>query len=123
MRLDQSVALANLRLELVDGRAELTLYTHHSLADAQHLFSLLERVVLLLHRPGDDRRDRSGDRRNPHPNRSKWCWRSAVSSQQSRSGFERLIPAMFVYDLPPSMKTGTAAIQSCPPLFPSRAAG
>ena len=41
MRLDQAVSLANLRLKLVDGRAELTLYTHHSLTDGHHNMRLL----------------------------------------------------------------------------------
>ena len=47
MRLDQSQTLMNLRLKLGGGRAELTLYTHHSLADAHHAFGLLEELFSL----------------------------------------------------------------------------
>lgn len=42
MQLDQSLSLMNLRLTLSGQRAELTLYIHHSLADAHHVFGLLE---------------------------------------------------------------------------------
>jgi hypothetical protein len=44
MRLDQTAALGNVRLVIGDGHAEVTLYTHHSLADAQHQFRLLEEL-------------------------------------------------------------------------------
>lgn len=41
---DQSEALLNLRLRVGADRSELTLYTHHALADAHHQFALLEKL-------------------------------------------------------------------------------
>ena len=42
MQLDQNQSLLNLRLKISGDHSELTLYAHHSLADAHHVFGLLE---------------------------------------------------------------------------------
>ena len=63
MRLDQSVSLANLRLKLIDGRAELTLL-HPSQPDGwstQH--ALILGAVLLVHGRGVHRSVDAGHRR------------------------------------------------------------
>lgn len=44
IHLDQSESLAQLRLTIRDGQAQLTLYIHHSLADGHHQFSLVEEL-------------------------------------------------------------------------------
>ena len=40
-RLDHTASLADLRLKLVDGGAEVTLFTHHSLTDGYHNSALM----------------------------------------------------------------------------------
>ncbi|HET7074736.1 MAG TPA: acyltransferase, partial [Mycobacterium sp.] len=44
MQLDQNQSLLNLRLKVDGERSELTLYAHHALADAHHVFGLLEEL-------------------------------------------------------------------------------
>src|SRR6476469_5336048 len=41
---DQFVTLVNLRVRRGEDRSEVTLYTHHALADGHHQFALLEKL-------------------------------------------------------------------------------
>jgi hypothetical protein len=98
--LDPFISLINVNVKPVDGRTEVTLYVHHSLADGHHqaalLFELFSRYedVVSSGRPGpvsaapapvslEDVLDRRGIAKN------------------QRSGLERFMPAMFAYELPP----------------------
>lgn len=117
MRLDQRVSVTNLRLRLVDGSAELTLFTHHSLADAQHQFGLLSELFAWytdLVTTGD-----TGPvivAQTPEPIEAVLAERGVV--KQSRSGFERLLAAMYVYELPPSTKSDAGGSPDLPAPVP-----
>ncbi|GFG54681.1 acyltransferase [Mycolicibacterium agri] len=112
VRLDQSESLARLRLIAHDGGAQLTLYIHHSLADGHHQFSLVEELftyytALVCTGHVGPVTVRSA----PEPLEIALAERHIA--KQRRSGLERFMPAMFVYDLPPSRR---AATTSKPPL-------
>jgi phenolphthiocerol/phthiocerol/phthiodiolone dimycocerosyl transferase len=100
---DQRVALVNLRLTVGAERSEITLYTHHALADAHHQFALLEELFgwytdLLTGvgvgpvKPG------------PTPQSLEAVLSERGIVKQARSGLERFMPAMFAYELPPSRR-------------------
>jgi phenolphthiocerol/phthiocerol/phthiodiolone dimycocerosyl transferase len=100
---DQSVALVNLRLRLGANRSELTLYTHHSLADAHHQFALLEKlfgwytdVVTGAGIPAV--------KPEPTPQSLDAVLAERGITKRQHSGLERFMPAMFVYNLPPSKR-------------------
>jgi len=101
MRLDQRISLANLRLKVADGRSELTLYTHHSLTDGQHHAALLmELFSWYTDLVCAGRIDTVVVHEAPESLEAMLEHRGI--GKQSRSGFERLLPAMFAYELPPS---------------------
>ncbi len=100
---DQSAALVNLRLRLGTDRSELTLYTHHALADAHHQFALLEKlfgwytdVVTGTGIPAV--------KPEPAPASPDTVLGERGITKRQQSGLERFMPAMFVYDLPPSKR-------------------
>jgi len=106
MRLDQSAAMVHLRLTIRDGQAEPTLYIHHCLADGHHQFSFIEDLFswytdLVC----------SGSLRpvsvQPAPEPLEVALAERGIRKQKRSGLERLMPAMFVHDLPPSRRAST----------------
>jgi hypothetical protein len=106
MQLDQSVALVNLRLKVGDGDAELTLYTHHSMADGAHQFRLLEElfswytdaVCTGAIEPTDP---------EPAPAPLEALLEERGIQKQRLSGLERFLPAMFAYDLPATRNGAT----------------
>jgi phenolphthiocerol/phthiocerol/phthiodiolone dimycocerosyl transferase len=116
-RLDQSQSLLNLRLKLSGTPAELTLYAHHSLADAHHAFGLLEELFV---RYTDV--VATGDigplTPQPAPEPLEALLEQRGITKQQRSGLERFLPAMFVYDLPatdnPPMPTNLVGPQPIP---------
>lgn len=118
MRLDQTAALANLRLNLTGGQPELTLYTHHSVTDGQHhiwlLWELFSWYTELLGTGDIDTVDP-----HPAPQSLEAILEQRGIVKQSRSGFERLMPAMFAHDLPPSTRTGAGGNPAFPTLVPS----
>jgi phenolphthiocerol/phthiocerol/phthiodiolone dimycocerosyl transferase len=115
MRLDQGVSLANLRLKLVGGWTELTLYTHHSLTDGEHHAALLmELFSWYAELVCKGRVDPVVAQAAPEPLEVTLEQRGI--RKQSRSGFERLLPAMFAYDLPPSARNTAGGN----PLLPAR---
>ena len=117
MRLEQSVSLANLRLKLTDGRAELTLYTHHSLTDGQHNMRLLEELfswytdAVCTGRVDPVIAD-------PAPEPLEVLLEQRGIRKQSRSGFERFMPAMFAYELPASTRNTAGGNPTFPTLVP-----
>ncbi len=118
LRLDQAAALANLRFKAADGGADVTLYTHHCLTDGQHhlwllweLFSLYTQAVL------------TGQVEpviaQPAPEPLEVVLSNRGIRKQSRSGFERLMEAMFAYELPPSGRSTAGGNPAVPTQVPS----
>jgi hypothetical protein len=118
MRLDQAVSLAYLRVKHADGRTEVTLYTHHSLTDGQHhmglvweLFSCYTDMVCTGDiEPVDPQ---------PAPDSLEVILEKRGVRKQSRSGFERLLPALYAYELPPSTRDTAGGNPAFPTLIPS----
>ncbi|OBG67668.1 acyltransferase [Mycobacterium sp. E3339] len=117
MRLDQNQTLLNLRLKRSGARTELTLYTHHSLADAHHAFGLLEELfslytdVVTTGAPPPITPQ-------PAPEALELLLEQRGVTKQQRSGLEKLFKAMFAYDLPaqdkPPVVPNPDAIQPIP---------
>lgn len=103
IRLDQGVSLGDLRCKIGDGCSEVTLYTHHSLADAQHQFRLLEELFSFY---TDALCTGSIDpvTAQSAPQSLEAVLEERGIGKQQRSGLERLMAAMFAYDLPPSAR-------------------
>ena len=99
----QSEALVNLRLRVGEDRSELTLFTHHALADANHQFALLDQLfgwyTDLVTGTGIGAVKAEPI---PEPLETVLSERGIVKLQ--RFGLERFLPAMFAYDLPPSRR-------------------
>jgi phenolphthiocerol/phthiocerol/phthiodiolone dimycocerosyl transferase len=117
MQLDQSRSLLNLRLKLSDGRTELTLFAHHSLADGHHVFGLAEE---LFSRYTDvvATGDAGPVTPQPAPESLEHVLEQRGITKQQRSPFERILPAVFAYDLPavekPPMRSNPDSIQPVP---------
>ena len=82
-------------------RSELTLYTHHSLADAHHQFALLEKLFGWY----TDIVSGAGVgpvKAEPIPESLESVLSERGIGKLLRFGLERYLPAMFAYDLPPS---------------------
>ena len=122
MRLDQSVSLANLRLKLTDGRAELrcTPITAWRMANTTCDF-------LRSCSPGTRTRcvPVASTRSSPSPrlNHSRSVLEQRGIRKQSRSGFERFMPAMFAYELPASTRNTAGGNPAFPRWFLSPDAG
>lgn len=99
VQLDQHVAMVNVELKIGGDEAELTLYSHHSMADGAHQFRLLEElfswytdaVCTGTVEPIDP---------EPAPAPLEALLAERGIEKQRRSGLERLLPAMFAYDVP-----------------------
>ncbi len=118
MRLDQGVSLANLRVKLGDGPAELTLYTHHSLTDGEHHAALLmELFAMYAELVSTGRVGPVAAQAAPQP--LEVVLEQRGIRKQSRSGFERLVPAMFAYDLPPSTRNTAGGDPPLPARVPA----
>ncbi len=106
VQLDQYVSLINLNLRLTDRGAELCLHIHHSLADAHHQFALAQELFgyytdLVCAGTLSDVSV------HPAPEPLEALLAERGIQKQRRSGFERFMPAMFAYDLPPSRRADT----------------
>ena len=100
---DQSVALVNLRVKVGEQRSEITLYTHHAMGDGHHQFALLEQLM------GWYTDLSTGGEAGPVKAEAVPLSLEAVLEErgvekQQQSGLERLFPAMFAYELPPSRR-------------------
>lgn len=107
VRLDQGEALIHLRLTMRGDDVGLTLYIHHGLADGHHEFSLVEEMfsyytdVVCTGEIGPVTVQ-------PAPDPLEAVLADRDIRKQQRSGLERFVPAMFVYDaLPPSRRAAT----------------
>ena len=100
---NQSEALLNLLLKPGAEQSELTLYTHHSLADGHHQFALLEQLfgwytdIVAGTGTGQVKAD-------PIPESLEAVLAERGIVKLPRFGLERFLPAMFAYDLPPSKR-------------------
>lgn len=103
MQPDQSVSLLNLMVDPVDGsggHTDVTLFIHHSLADGQHMMTLMSELFSAY---TDLVCNGSVDPVSPEPvpDSLETLLEQRGIQKQLRSGLERLIPAMFGYELPP----------------------
>jgi phenolphthiocerol/phthiocerol/phthiodiolone dimycocerosyl transferase len=100
---DQSVALVNLRCKLGEERSELTLYTHHAMADGHHQFALFEQLCGWYTDLVTDG-SIAAVRAEPTPQSLEAALEQRGVTKLQQSGLERLFPAMFAYELPPSRR-------------------
>jgi hypothetical protein len=117
MRLDQSVALVNLRVLRTDARSGVTLFCHHSVADAHHQFRLLEELLSWysdMLRTGTISPVSSAVA--PEPLEVVLDRRGI--KKQRRSGFERFLPVMFAYDLATSQASAMSDNRALPVHIP-----
>lgn len=118
-RLDQAVSLAHLRVKTAADRTEVTLYTHHSMTDAQH------NVVLILELFSwytDLVCNGSTEPVDPQPAPEPLevvLDKRGVRKHERWSGFDRFMPAMFAYDLPPSARDTAGGSPGSPTLVPA----
>ncbi len=117
LHFDQSESLVHLRLILRDGQAEPTLYVHHSLADGHHMHSLVEELLSFYTDIVGVGRIRTV-KVEPTPESLEAVLAERGIHKQNRSGVERLMPAMFAYDLPPSRRATTAVTPTSPVRVP-----
>lgn len=117
LHFDQNESLVHLRLIIRDGRTEPILYVHHSLADGHHMHSLVEELM-------SNYTDLVGTGRirpvtaEATPQSLEAVLADRGIHKQNRSGVERLMPAMFAYDLPPSRRATTDVIPTSPVRVP-----
>ncbi|OAN26387.1 phthiocerol/phthiodiolone dimycocerosyl transferase [Mycolicibacterium iranicum] len=115
LRFDQTAALTHLRLTRRDDETHLTLYIHHSLADGHHQFSLVEELFSTytdLVTTGATRQAPVA----PVPTSLESVLSDRGVEKKLRSGLERLLAAMFAYDVPPSRR----ATSDTNPVLPQR---
>src|ERR1700712_685065 len=100
VNLDPFVSLINVNVKPVDGRTEVTLYVHHSLADGHHqaalLFELFSRYTDVVRTGGAGPVSAA-----PAPVSLENLLDRRAIAKNKRSGLERFMPAMFAYELGP----------------------
>ncbi len=114
---DQTAALTHLRVTRRGDETHLTLYIHHSLADGHHQFSLVEELFSTytdLVTTGSAK---------PAPVASAPVSLESVLADRGvdkklRSGLERLLAAMFAYDVPPSRRAPSDTNPALPQRVP-----
>lgn len=99
----QSEALVNLRLRLGEERSELTLFTHHALADAHHQFALMEQMFG-WYTDIVTGADVGPVKAEPIPESLETVLAERGITKLQRFGLERFLPAIFAYELPPSKR-------------------
>jgi hypothetical protein len=114
---DQSSSLVHFRLTIRDGHAEPTLYIHHSLADGHHQFSLIEELFSCYTDLVTTGKSRPLTM-HPVPDPLEVVLADRGVQKVNRSGLERLLTAMFVYDLPPSRRAASDVKPASPELVP-----
>ncbi len=114
---DQTESLIQLRVTIRDGQSRAVIYIHHALADGHHQFSLLEELFtsytdlvttgktgpLTVHSAPDSLEKVLADR---------------GVEKRERSGLERMLPALFAYELPPSRRAPSAVNPALPQPVP-----
>ncbi|MDZ4234183.1 MAG: phthiocerol/phthiodiolone dimycocerosyl transferase [Dietzia sp.] len=114
---DQTTSLVHFRLTIRDGEAQPTLYIHHSLADGHHQFSLVEELFSTytdLVTTGTSRPVTV----HSAPEALEVILADRGVEKKPRSGLERLLAAMFVYDLPPSRRASSDVNPALPQRVP-----
>jgi hypothetical protein len=115
---DQTVSLAGLRVIVRDGQPpQPTLYIHHALADGHHSFSLIEELFgtyTALVTTGTA----PAIHVHPAPDSLEKVLADRGVQKVARSGLERMLGAMFVYDLPPSRRAASQPNPILPQLVP-----
>jgi hypothetical protein len=100
VNLDPFVSLINVNVRPLDGRTEVTLYVHHSLADGHHqaalLFDLFSRYTDVVSTGGAGAVSAA-----PSPVSLEDLLDQRHIAKNPRSGLERFMPAMFAYELGP----------------------
>ncbi len=114
---DQNESLVHLRLTIHDGEARPILYVHHSLADGHHMHSLVEELLNYYTEMVGTGRIRPVTA-EPTPESLEGVLAERGIEKLNRSGVERLLPAMFAYDLPPSRRADTGPTPSSPVRVP-----
>lgn len=112
---DQTAQLMHLRVIIRDGQAQPTVYIHHSLADGHHQFSLVEELFSTytdLVTTGATRPVKV----HSAPEPLEVILANRGVEKKTRSGLERLLAAMFAYELPPSRR----APSDVNPVLPQR---
>jgi hypothetical protein len=107
MQLDQSQSLLNLRLKISGDLSDLTLYAHHALADAHHVFGLLEEFFS-RYTDAVATGDAGQVTPQPAPEPLEVLLEQRGVTKQARSGLERFFPAAFAYELPAVAKPPVA---------------
>ncbi len=116
---DQSACLFHLRVIVRDGQAEPTVYIHHSLADGHHQFSLVEELFTTytdLVTTGKTRPMTV----HPAPDPMEKVLADRGVEKKGRSGLERMLGAMFTYELPPSRRAAPESNPVSNPIVPKR---
>jgi hypothetical protein len=108
MQPDQSVSLVNLMVTPAGGHAEVTLYTHHSLADGHHMMALLSELFS-AYTDAVCTGTVAPVSALPAPEPVEVVLEQRGIQKQLRSGLERFVPAMFAYELPPPRSAGRPA--------------
>lgn len=114
---DQTASLVALRVVIRDGQAQPTFYIHHSLADGHHQFSLIEELFTTytdLVTNGTPRPITV----HPAPDPMEKVLADRQVTKQDRSGLERMLGAMFAYDLPPSRRAASESNPTVPQRVP-----
>jgi phenolphthiocerol/phthiocerol/phthiodiolone dimycocerosyl transferase len=117
-RLDQNQSLLNLRLDTDGDRSELTLYAHHGLADAHHVFGLLEELFS-RYTDAVTTGDVGPITPAPAPESLEQVLEKRGMGKQARSGLERFMPVMFAYDLPATEAPPVPANPDVPQAIPA----
>lgn len=114
---DQTELLVALRVVVRQGQAQPTFYIHHSLADGHHQFSLIEELFSTytdLVTNGTARPAMV----HPAPDPMEKVLADRQVEKKDRSGLERMLGAMFAYDLPPSRRAASDSNPVVPQLVP-----
>jgi hypothetical protein len=118
MRLNQAVALVNLRLHRADGHSELTLYSHHCMVDGQHQFGLLSELFSwYTDLVSSGHIEPVAAQAVPRP--LEVLLEERGIAKQQRSGIERFLPAMYAYELPPSDRNTAGGNPTLPEPVPT----
>ncbi len=117
IKLDQAETLLNLRLRLRGNISEVTIFLHHSIADGHHAAGLLDELfsrytdVVTTGDPGPVNPQ-------PAPQPLEVVLEQRGVKKLGVTGVERFLPAMFAYDLPPSVKPDLIATPGVPQPVP-----
>jgi hypothetical protein len=117
IRLDPNESVLNLMVGSSEGRTQLTLCAHHSLADGYHLAGLL--LELFARYTDVVCTGGAGPVSvQPAPESLEAVLQHRGITKQPRSGLERFLPAMFAFELPPPRAQGPVSEHGAPVAVP-----